>query len=93
MKCGGFSNAEITSEHMNIISSKRDEIEKMLISNGRNGKIEYFEVLELQQQVVAGMNYLFKIKLQKDGDEHIQVRIYQNLSNEISIHSIESNID
>ena len=92
MKCGGFSNTEITDEHMNIINSKKDEIEKMLISNGRNGKIEYFEVLELQQQVVAGMNYLFKIKLQKDGDEHIQVRIYQNLSNEISIHSIESNI-
>lgn len=90
MKCGGFSNAEITSEHMNIISSKRDEIEKMLISNGRNGKIEYFEVLEIQQQVVAGINYLFKIKLQKDGDEHIQVRIYKNLNNEISIHSIES---
>jgi len=93
MKCGGFSNTEITDEHMNIINSKKDEIEKMLISKGRNGKIEYFEVLELQQQVVAGMNYLFKIKLQKDGDEHIQVRIYQNLSNEISIHSIESNID
>tara|TARA_B100000401_G_C52793088_1_gene714462 strand:+ start:1560 stop:1841 length:282 start_codon:yes stop_codon:yes gene_type:complete len=93
MKCGGFSNTEITDEHMNIINSKKDEIEKMLISRGRNGKIEYFEVLELQQQVVAGMNYLFKIKLQKDGDEHIQVRIYQNLSNEISIHSIESNID
>ena len=75
---------------MNIINSKRDEIEKMLISSGRNGKIEYFEVLELQQQVVAGINYLFKIKLQKDGDEHIQVRIYKNLDNEINIHSVQT---
>ena len=90
MKCGGFSNAEINDEHMNMINSKKDEIENMLISKGRNGKIEYFEVLELQQQVVAGMNYLFKIKLQKDGDECIQVRIYKNLNNDISIHSIES---
>lgn len=90
MKCGGFSKTEITDEHINIINSKKDEIEKILISRGRNGKIEYFEVLELQQQVVAGINYLFKIKLQKDGDEHIQVRIYQNLSNERIIHSIES---
>ena len=90
MKCGGFSNAEINDEHMNMINSKKDEIENMLISKGRNGKIEYFEVLELQQQVVAGMNYLFKIKLQKDGDECIQVRIYKNLNNDISIHSIKS---
>ena len=90
MKCGGFSYTEITDEHMSIINSKKDDIEKRLISSGRNGKIEHFEVLELQQQVVAGMNYLFKIKLQKDGDECIQVRIYKNLGNEITIHSIQS---
>lgn len=90
MKCGGFSKTEITDEHINIINNKKDEIEKILISKGRNGKIEYFEILELQQQVVAGINYLFKIKLQKNGDEHIQVRIYKNLSNEISIYSVES---
>ena len=40
--------------------------------------------------MVAGINYLFKIKLQKNGDEHIQVRIYKNLSNEISIYSVEN---
>ena len=90
MKCGGFSNTEITNEHINIVTSKRDEIEKTLISNGRNGKIEYFEVLELQQQVVAGINYLFKIKLQKNDDEHIQVRIYKNLDNVVSIHSVQT---
>jgi hypothetical protein len=89
MKCGGFSYAELNEEHLNIINSKRDEIEKMLITRGRNGKIEHFEVVEFQQQVVAGMNYLFKIKLQKDGDERIYVRIYKSLSNETSIHSIE----
>tara|TARA_B100000902_G_C26965117_1_gene742482 strand:- start:185 stop:457 length:273 start_codon:yes stop_codon:yes gene_type:complete len=89
MKCGGFSYAELNEEHLNIINSKRDEIEKMLITKGRNGRIEHFEVLELQQQVVAGMNYLFKIKIQKDGDECIQVRIYKSLDNQTSIHSIE----
>ena len=47
---------------------KTDEIEKILIEKGRNGKIEHFEVLELHQKVVAGMNYLFKIKLQKEWD-------------------------
>lgn len=90
MKCGGFSKTEITDEHLNIINKKKDEIEKILISIGRNGKIEYFEVLELQQQIVSGINYLFKIKLQKNGDEHLQVRIYKNLNNETIIHSIES---
>ena len=87
MKCGGFTKTIITSEHIN---SKRDEIEKMLIIKGRNGKIEYFEVLELQQQVVAGINFLFKIKIQKNSDEYIQVRIHKNLDNEISIHSVNS---
>lgn len=90
MKCGGFYKTEITDEHINIINNKKDEIEKILISRGRNGKIEYFKVLELQQQVVAGINYLFKIKLQKDSNEHVQVRIYKNLNNETIIHSIES---
>lgn len=90
MKCGGFNKTEITDEHINIINNKKDEIEKILISRGRNGKIEYFKVLELQQQVVAGINYLFKIKLQKDSNEHVQVRIYKNLNNETIIHSIES---
>ena len=90
MKCGGFTKTIITSEHINIINSKRDEIEKMLIIKGRNGKIEYFEVLELQQQVVAGINFLFKIKIQKNSDEYIQVRIHKNLDNEISIHSVNS---
>ena len=90
MKCGGFTNAEITSEHMNIINCQRNDIEKILISQGRNGKIEYFEVLELQQQVVAGMNFLFKIKIQKNSDEFIQVRIHKNLDNKISIHSVNS---
>ena len=89
MKCGGFNDSEICQEHLDIINSKRDEIEDILIKKGRNGKIEHFEVLELQQQVVAGMNYIFKIKLQKEGDECVNVRIYKSLCDEISIHSIE----
>ena len=89
MKCGGFNDSEICQEHLDLINSKRDEIEDILIKKGRNGKIEHFELLELQQQVVAGMNYIFKIKLQEKGDEVIHVRIYKNLCNEISIHSIE----
>ena len=88
MKCGGFNDSEICQEHLDIINSKRDEIEDMLIKKGRNGKIEHFEVLNLQQQVVAGINYIFKIKLQKEGDEVIHVKIYKNLCNEINIHSI-----
>ena len=63
MKCGGFNKTEITDEHINIINNKKDEIEKILIAKGRNGKIEYFEISELQQQVVAGINYLFKTSI------------------------------
>lgn len=89
MKCGGFSDTEVNDDHLQIVNSKRAEIEDILIKKGRNGKIEHFEVLELKQQVVAGMNYLFRIKLQKDGDESILVRIYKSLTGEITIHSIE----
>ena len=89
MKCGGFNDSEICQEHLDIINSKRDEIEDILIKKGRNGKIEHFEVLKLQQQVVAGVNYIFKIKLQKEGNECVNVRIHKNLCDEISIHSIE----
>ena len=66
MKCGGFSYTEINDEHLTIINSKKDEIEAILIQKGRNGKIEHFEIIDIQQQVVAGVNYLFKIKLQKE---------------------------
>jgi hypothetical protein len=31
MKCGGFSNTEVNEEHIDIINSKRDEIENILI--------------------------------------------------------------
>ena len=72
MNCGGFSYTEINDEHLAIINSKKDEIETILIQKGRNGKIEHFEIIDLQQQVVAGINYLFKIQLQKDGNEYIQ---------------------
>ena len=85
MKCGGFNDSEICQEHLDIINSKRDEIENILIKE----EMRHFEVLELQQQVVAGMNYIFKIKLQKEGDECVNVRIYKSLCDEISIHSIE----
>ena len=90
MKCGGFSYTEINDEHLTIINSKKDEIEAILIQKGRNGKIEHFEIIDLQHQVVAGVNYLFKKKLQKDGNEYIQVRIYKNLSNETTIHGVDA---
>jgi len=90
MNCGGFSYTEINDEHLAIINSKKDEIETILIQKGRNGKIEHFEIIDLQQQVVAGINYLFKIQLQKDGNEYIQVRIYKNLSNETTIHGVDT---
>lgn len=89
MKYGGFSNSEVTEEDLNMINSKKEEIETILIKKGRNGKIEHFEVVDIQQQVVAGMNYIFKIKLQKDGDEHVSVGIYKNLNNDASIHSVD----
>ena len=82
MQCGGFSKiAEINGEHLEIANSKRAEIEQLLNVDGdcRIDKIEHFEVLEVHQQVVAGMCYLFKIKLQEDGDECAFVKIFQDL--------------
>ena len=88
MTWGGFSYVQITDEHRNIIDSKKNEIETILIQKGRNGKIEHIEIVDVQQQIVRGLNLLFKIQLQKDGNEYIQVGMYKNLNNEVTIHSV-----
>ncbi len=91
MRCGGFQNTDVTEEHIGILNNKRAQIETQLIAQGRNGKIEHFSLLEAQHQVVAGMNYLFKVRLQSDGDECVFVRIYRDLQNNTTLHSIEAN--
>lgn len=92
MLCGGFQAVtEISSEHTDIASSKRSAIETMLAERGRNGKVEHFEVVEVQQQVVAGMVFLFKIRLQQDGDECVFVKIFRDLSNTAHVGNIAFN--
>ena len=91
MKCGGFSKTGITNEHNNIINDKKLEVEDLLITQGRNGKFEYFTLLEVQQQVVAGMNYLLKIKIQENGDECVFLKIFKDLKNETHLTSVIGN--
>ena len=91
MQCGTFRVVELRGEHVGIASGKRDEIETRLTDRGRNGKIDHFEVLEVMQQVVAGMVYLFKIRLQPDGDECVFVKLFRDLDSEVHVSAIADN--
>jgi len=91
MQCGGFCKTELKTEHLTLVTTQQIEIEKRLIERGRNGKIEYFEILEVKQQVVAGMNFIFKIKIQKDGEECIFVKIFQDLQTNVYLIDVHHN--
>ena len=91
MKCGGFSITDVMEEHHTIVNNKKQEVEDQLVSQGRNGKLEHYTLLEVQQQVVAGMNYLFKIKIQEDGEECVFIKVFKDLKNEPHLTSIIGN--
>ncbi len=86
MRCGGFRPVEkVTLEHQEIVDRFKDVITEQLKTNGRNGSPQYFKVLEVQHQVVAGLNYLFKIQLQENGTECVFVKIYKSLQDEFTL--------
>ena len=91
MKCGGYSKVEANPELIELVHKLKDDLELSLIEEGRNGRIEALEILEAYQQVVAGLNYWFKLKLQENGEECIFIKVFRDLGDNITIKEIVSN--
>ena len=89
MRCGGFQQiADLTQEHDEIISKVRQEInDKML----RTEDYVDFKIVEGHQQVVAGLNYLFKIVVDLETQECLWVKIYQSLDGVLSLSQVGKN--
>ena len=67
---GGFKSAQPADDLIkNLVKSEKENIEHKL-----DATFNVFEAIEFKQQVVAGMNYLIKIKV--DNDECLFVKIY-----------------
>eukprot|EP00747_Dinoflagellata_sp_TGD_P004898 gnl/TRDRNA2_/TRDRNA2_112310_c0_seq1.p1 gnl/TRDRNA2_/TRDRNA2_112310_c0~~gnl/TRDRNA2_/TRDRNA2_112310_c0_seq1.p1 ORF type:complete len:101 (-),score=36.48 gnl/TRDRNA2_/TRDRNA2_112310_c0_seq1:74-376(-) len=76
MQCGGAQETEVTDEVRGIVKEMMKEISEAAQKKGRVGEpIEHLEVLEMMEQVVAGMNYFVKAKVNKS-EELIHVRIW-----------------
>ena len=54
---------------------------------GRNGAISSLTPVEVKKQVVAGMNYFIKAKI-NDGDEYLFLRIYDRFG-EVSLTKVQ----
>jgi cystatin-A/B len=74
MKTGAFGGAtsHIGDEEKELLNSVKPAIVQHL-----NKDLSKFEVVSCARQVVAGMNYLFKVAV--DGDEVIHVKVHQPL--------------
>ena len=93
MKCGGFSKVDATPELIELVHKLKSDLSLILIEEGRNGSLEYLELVEAHQQVVAGLNYWFKIKLQENGRECVFIKVYRDLQNNLTIHEVVHNKD
>ncbi|KYQ94357.1 cystatin A2 [Tieghemostelium lacteum] len=80
---GGLHNAKpITDEVANIVSSVKAAIE------AKTGEsYSSFNPIEFATQTVAGVNYFVKVRTQNGC---IHVRIYKDLSQTVSVHSVQT---
>lgn len=73
MKAGGFTDSkQITDEIKELTKSLKTEIEDKVQSS-----FELFEPISYKSQVVAGTNYLVKIKVGEG--EYVHAKIYKTL--------------
>lgn len=73
-KVGGFSDTKPTDdETQEIVNEVKEQFEQCVAKC-----YETFELVEYRTQVVAGINYLFNVKL---GDnEHVHLRVFRDFS-------------
>ena len=91
MKCGGYTKVVANPDLIELVNILKDDLELSLIEEGRNGKIETLEIVEVHQQVVAGLNYWFKLKLQENGNECVFIKVYKDLGGNLTINEIITN--
>jgi cystatin-A/B len=83
IKPGDKEIDDTVTHHVNTL---RDEIESTLAKSYTT-----FILLKYKSQVVSGINYFIKIQVKEDSNECIHVRIYKDLQNNLSLHSIVEN--
>ena len=91
MKCGGTQAVEVTQHHIDLLSKHLPELEKESQLLGRNGLINNnnIKIVSVASQVVAGTNYFMNLQITNSDDEHIWLRIYEDLSGNTNLHSIK----
>lgn len=70
MICGGFTGTdrEPDDEDRAILLSVKSDVEKRL-----SQQLSVFEAIAFQTQVVAGKNYIFKVRISEDSFIHVKV--------------------
>mmetsp|Transcript_71435 Transcript_71435/g.149149 ORF Transcript_71435/g.149149 Transcript_71435/m.149149 type:complete len:98 (-) Transcript_71435:122-415(-) len=72
MSAGGFSaNKDATAEEQSILDSVKGEVETQLSKT-----FTVFQLMHFQTQVVAGVNYMFKVRCD---DEYVHVKVCKPL--------------
>ncbi len=85
--CGGFGQAKPADDD---VRQHLEEV-KPLVEAETNASYTVFEPVSYKTQVVAGLNYIVKVKV--DGEEYIHVKIHKPLpcnGTELSLMTVES---
>eukprot|EP00762_Andalucia_godoyi_P005935 ANDGO_00072.mRNA.1 Cystatin-A3 len=85
MKVGGTTAARApVSEDHELVGKIRADLEAP-----RDSKFSHFECLSVASQVVAGINYFFKILIDAEKGECVHVRVYKDLQGNVKIAGIQ----
>ena len=79
----------MTDEIRAMCKNHLPEIQSHSQKHGRNGLIDDYEVVDALSQVVAGVNYYLNIKVLSSTDEHIWVRIHEDLEGKSHLHAVQ----
>ncbi len=66
---------------------KKKQKKKIKIEAKAGRAFGHFEVVAQMTQLVAGLNYFFKINT--GDDKHVHARVYKDLKGAISVHSVQ----
>ncbi|OCT93614.1 cystatin-A [Xenopus laevis] len=82
-KAGGLSEVrEPTAEDQKLADKVKEDVVKKI---GRN--VSTFKVVQVSTQVVAGINYFFKVKV--GSVEFIHIRIYEDLQGNVKLSNVK----
>ncbi|XP_003379766.1 cystatin-B [Trichinella spiralis] len=84
--CGGVKEErEPTEAETAIALGLRSDVENQL-----NRKFKHFRPVSIRTQIVAGINYFFKVMV--DEDDFIHLRVFKNLQNETQLHGVQHEV-